>query len=219
MANLHVAIILDGNGRWAKQQNKPRTFGHNHGTKTLITLVQKWAKDNCNVNHLSLFCFSTENSSRPKQEVKFLHELFFKTITNKKVIDFLIKNKIKFNWIGFKNNISVQTLKAIKDLEQRTNKFKLNLNIFFNYGGIQDINQAAKQKNFSKSLLTSKLPDIDLLIRTSGEKRISNFTLMLLSYSELLFEDKFWPDYTYQDFKKNIAEFKLRKRRFGKKIK
>ena len=202
----HVALILDGNGRWAKKHHQPRIFGHQQGAKVIKHLID-YALNDC-VKYLTLFCFSLENWNRPQVEVKFLHSLFYQKIVSKKTLDFFLKKNICFKWLGFKTKLSKKLLDAIKLLEQKTAKNnKLTLTIAFNYGGRQDLD--------SKKRISSFLPDVDLLIRTGNENRISNFILYQLAYAEIIFEKTFWPDYTKKTWKQNIKEYHLRKRRFG----
>lgn len=217
----HVAIIMDGNGRWAKSQNKPRTYGHEIGAKNIKNIIEA-GLDN-KIKFLTLFAFSCENWNRPKHEVNFLLKLLDQRI-NKKLIDYLNDKKIKFNWLGFEKKIDKKIVKKIRELELITKHNKLlNLTIAFNYGGKQDILNAAKysSKNvtmsgFNKLLLTkSALPDVDLLIRTGGDKRISNFLLWQSAYAEIIFEPTYWPIYNQQHFANNILEYCSRQRRFG----
>lgn len=205
----HVALILDGNGRWAKKRHKPRIFGHQQGAKIINHLIDYALDDH--VKYLTLFCFSLENWNRPQLEVKFLHSLFYQKIVSKKTLDFFLKRGICFKWLGFQTRLNKKLLDAIKALEQKTSKNKqLTLTIAFNYGGKQDLD--------SKKRVSSFLPDVDLLIRTGNENRISNFILYQLAYAELVFEKAFWPDYTKKIWKQNINEYHLRKRRFGSTV-
>lgn len=219
----HVAFIMDGNGRWAKLRNKKRTYGHMKGAEIIKTVVQEAM--NLKIPFISFFAFSTENWSRPTAEVNFLLKLLNGYLT-KKTINSLIENNVKVKWIGFEKNISKSLIKKIKNVEKSTeNLTGITACIFFNYGGTQDIenaldlmtkNKGKKNiKNIKKYLLTKDLPPIDLLIRTSGEKRISNFALYDLAYSEIIFEPTLWPDYTKKIFLSNINEYNNRNRRFG----
>lgn len=202
----HVALILDGNGRWALSHNKPRIFGHQKGVEVINNLVTCALEDH--VKFLTLFCFSVENWNRPEVEVKFLNDLFYKKIISEKTLDFLMQKKVRFKWLGFKNKMSKEVLNAIKTLENKTAKNNaLTLTIAFNYGGKQDLD--------SKQRVSSFLPDVDLLIRTGNEHRISNFLLYHLAYAEFIFEKTFWPNYTKKIWKQNLNEYHLRKRRFG----
>ncbi len=209
---INVAIIMDGNGRWAKAKNKPRTFGHDQGLKTLQDLVKGIINKKVPIDWLSVFAFSTENWNRPKTEVNFLMKLFEKSL-NDKLIKNLNKQNIKFIWTGFKDKLSSSLLKKISKVCKDTSKNKgLKLNVVFNYSGLKDIEQQSK----TKKLISEKVPPVDLLIRTSGEKRISNFLLYQLAYSEIIFEKTLWPDYSINILKKNIIEYKKRNRRFGR---
>ncbi len=209
---INVAIIMDGNGRWAKSHNKPRTFGHKKGLETLKHLIKDIINTKMQIDWLSVFAFSTENWQRPKAEVNFLLKLFENSL-NKELIGDLNKQNIKFVWTGFKNKLSKKLVDKILVAQKSTkNNSGLKLNIVFNYSGLKDINQFKT----TKKLISSNIPNIDLLIRTSGEKRISNFLLCQLAYSEFVFEKTLWPDYTINILKKNIIEYKKRNRRFGK---
>ena len=221
----HIAFIMDGNGRWAKQRNKPRIFGHSEGVKNILSIVQYCIKKE--ISQVSFFAFSVENWNRSKTEVNFFMKLFSKYL-NKKTILKMEELGIVGKWIGFENNLKKTMIEKIKAIESASNNFlnkKIQVNIFFNYSGTQDINIAlekALSKDSSKKinpinfLLTSQLPPIDLLIRTSGEQRISNFCLYNLAYSEIIFEKTYWPDYDTVILEKNIDEYYLRDRRFGK---
>lgn len=202
----HIALILDGNGRWAKKHHQPRIFGHQQGTKIINNLIDYALNDH--IKYLTLFCFSLENWNRPQNEVKFLHSLFYQKMISKKTLNFFLEKSICFKWLGFKTKLSKKLLDAIKVLEQKTAKNnRLTLTIAFNYGGKQDLD--------NKKRISSFLPDVDLLIRTGNESRISNFLLYQLAYAEIIFEKTFWPDYTKKTWKQNINEYYLRKRRFG----
>ena len=208
---INVAIIMDGNGRWAKAQNKPRSFGHKKGFDALKQLVDDIVDSKLKINWISFFAFSVENWSRPKTEVSFLMNLF-KNSLNAKLIRNLNNKNIRFVWTGFEDKLSKSLLTKIKTVVEATkNNSGLTLNIVFNYSGKADIDQALK----SKKLVSRHVPNIDLLIRTSGEKRISNYLLYQLAYSEMIFEKTLWPDYTIKNLKNNINEFVKRDRRFG----
>lgn len=220
----HVAFIMDGNGRWAKSQNKSRTYGHKKGVEVIQTVVRQ--ATSLKIPFISFFAFSTENWNRPLYEVKFLLKLLNGYLT-KKTINTLIKDNIKVKWIGFEDNMSKNIVKKIRYIEKSTeNMTGITVCIFFNYGGTQDIENAIKLmlknenkkdiNNIKNYLLTKDLPPIDLLIRTSGEKRISNFALYDIAYSEIIFEPTLWPAYTKEIFLDNINEYNNRNRRFGK---
>lgn len=222
----HIAIIMDGNGRWAKKRLMPRISGHRRGleaVKTVITQCQK-----LNIPFLTLFAFSTENWLRPTQEVDFLMSLFQDSI--KKESSSLIKNNIRFKLIGDRKPFPKKLIYKIKDLENLTEKNTgLTLSIAINYGGRWDIVNAVNeyrkknhfkkpftQKNLIQNLSLNFAPDPDLLIRTGGEKRISNFLIWQFSYTELYFTETLWPDFNEKAFTSALIEFQKRERRYGK---
>lgn len=222
----HIAIIMDGNGRWAKKRLMPRISGHRRGldsVKTVITQCQK-----LNIPFLTLFAFSTENWLRPTQEVDFLMSLFQDSI--KKESSSLIKNNIRFKLIGDRKPFPKKLIDKIKDLENLTEKNTgLTLSIAINYGGRWDIVNAVNeyrkknhfkkpftQKNLIQNLSLNFAPDPDLLIRTGGEKRISNFLIWQFSYTELYFTETLWPDFNEKAFTSALIEFQKRERRYGK---
>ncbi len=214
----HVAIILDGNGRWAKKRLMPRTFGHKAGSDNLVELAKY-----CNrigLKNLTVFCFSTENWSRPSDEVKFLMALL------KDVFERIFKKMdegIKIKVVGEKENLSQDILDIVEKVENKTkDNTGLNLNIAFNYGSRDEIIHAVKEMVENKEEITKQnlskhlyVGDVDLLIRTSGEERISNFLLWQISYSELYFTDVYWPDFNSKEFDKAIEAYNKRNRRFG----
>ena len=226
----HVAIIMDGNGRWAKNRGKPRTFGHLQGVETLNNIVSH--AQNLGIKFLTLYAFSTENWNRSHSEVSFLMDLFSKKL-NEYISDDK-NNKLKINIIGSRSRLSGKILRLSEDLTEKT---KLNsgmtLNVAFNYGGRSEIIDASRkiaykykkgiiknldditEEKFGKFLYTHDQPDVDLLIRTGGEFRVSNFLLWQISYSELFFTKTLWPDFSNDDFDKAISEFNLRVRKFG----
>jgi len=221
----HIAIIMDGNGRWAKQKLKPKIIGYNAGSKTTRNLINLSSKANLKV--LSLFAFSTENWSRPEKEINYLKKIFKSYLLKEKKS--IINNNIIFRVSGEYLKFGEEIIKLVDDLEIATKKNNgMVLNLCVSYGGRQDIVDAVKKillenkktKNldeisFSKYFKTYDLPDPDLLIRTSGEKRISNFMLWQLAYTELYFCDVFWPDFSSIEYNKAINSFLSRKRRFG----
>jgi undecaprenyl diphosphate synthase len=225
----NIAIIMDGNGRWAKKRNKNRTAGHQEGVKTLKKIVK--AAANLNVESLTVYAFSTENWKRPKAEVDFILTLMRQTMRNE--VEELLDNGVKVNFIGRKAALSEKLINEIDQIEERSIKNKkLTLNIAFNYGGRAEIIDAAKkivenykknkiildqldENNFSEYLYNKELQDVELLIRTGGDMRLSNFLLWQSAYAELYFTDKFWPDFEENDLVKAIEEFKQRERRFG----
>lgn len=219
----HIAFIMDGNGRWAKKRNKKRIFGHAQGVKVIPDIIKECI--NQKIKFVSFFAFSVENWNRPKEEVNFLLSLITKYAT-KKIINDLNKIDAKVNWIGFEDKLDKKTLDAIKLIVDNTKENKnIIVNIFFNYSGTKDLNNAINlaikdkenlKEDIKKYLLTSNLPPIDLLIRTGGEYRISNFSLYDLAYSEIIIENRMWPDYNKELLKTNINEYNNRHRRFGK---
>lgn len=225
----HVAIIMDGNGRWAKKHNLPRTAGHRQGVKVVEKIIE--AASESGVKVLSLYAFSTENWSRPEAEVNLLLRMLHNFLKSK--IAKLIKNNIKLRVMGEIDKFAPNIKKLLIEAQEKTKENSgLILNIALNYGSRFEIVKATKkivkkiiegglniesldEDNFGEFLYTSNLPDPDLLIRTSGEMRLSNFMLWQLSYTELYFSDKFWPDFSSADFKHAIGQYQKRERRFG----
>ncbi|MDR0617231.1 MAG: isoprenyl transferase [Endomicrobium sp.] len=223
MIPVHVAIIMDGNGRWAKKRSLPRTFGHKQGVKAIKKIVK--AASSLGIKVLTLYAFSTENWKRPKSEIKTLMVLlnFFLS----KEVDELNKEGVKLRVLGdlsrFSEDIKIEIKKAC---DLTCNNTGLNLNIALNYGARQEILQAFEKmlkqgiKKPTEAILSSFLytagqPDPDLLIRTSGEFRISNFLLWQIAYSEIYIVDKLWPDFSEKDLERAIINFQSRQRRFG----
>ncbi len=217
----HVAIIMDGNGRWGLKYKNSRNAGHKAGLKTVETVIKVSVKQN--VKFLTLFAFSTENWKRPKKEINYLFSLLEKFLKEK--IEFLHKQKIKLKFIGNKN-FSGKLRKLINIAEKKTfNNNILQINLALNYGSKDELLSAFKnmqkkkirinQKNFIKYLQTKDIPDPDLLIRTGNTKRLSNFLLWQLAYSEIFFEKKLWPEFKEKDYNKILKKFKLIKRNFG----
>ena len=228
----HVAIIMDGNTRWAENKNLDKNDGHKEGVKKARLAVEFFLENK--IKNLTLFAFSTENWGRQKKEVKALLKLFLEAI-NDQTPD-LIKNKVKLNFIGDISRFDKVLINKIKSSQIKTSKYdsKMSLNIAISYGGRWDIEQALKSivkdiskrkikiKNINESLITdylstSLIPDPDLIIRSAGEQRISNFFLWQAAYSEIYFLKKLWPDFNEGDFEKALDEFALRKRKFGVK--
>tara|TARA_Y100000816_G_scaffold284354_1_gene262398 strand:+ start:115 stop:792 length:678 start_codon:yes stop_codon:yes gene_type:complete len=218
----HIAFIMDGNGRWGKKKGKSRNFGHLNGIK----VIEKIVKDSLKINIpiLTFYTFSTENWKRPKKEISFLFKLIDYYFT--KEINNLVKNNIKINIIGKINSLPKKIKIRLIESMKRTKKCKkILVNLAINYGSKSEIINAAKiikknrqnisLKNLSKNLYTNNIQDPDILIRTGGKKRLSNFLLWQLAYSELYFIDKLWPDFTIKDFHKIISHFKKVKRNFG----
>jgi undecaprenyl diphosphate synthase len=205
----HVAIIMDGNGRWALQRGKSRNYGHQCGLKAIEKIVDYSIKKK--ISYLTLFTFSSENWKRPKKEVNFL----FKLLENyfRKNIRKVIRNGIKVKIIGNKFSLASNLRKTIKIAENKTRKNnKISVQLALNYGSKQKITI----KNFEKNLFTSGFPDPDILIRTGGQKRLSNFLLWQIAYTEIFFVNKMWPDFNNNDFQKILNKFKKIKRNFGK---
>jgi undecaprenyl diphosphate synthase len=226
----HLAIIMDGNGRWAKQKGLIRALGHESGTKSVRQTVESCAK--LGIKNLTLYAFSTENWNRPKLEVDILMNLLIKSLKNE--LETLQKNKIRLNSIG---NTSLLPKSAQKELLEVINKTKDNhhmtLTLALSYGAREELVSAIKKisdkvKNniissedidetiINQHLYTHNLPDVDLLIRTSGEHRISNFLLWQIAYAELYFTDVLWPDFTEENLYEAIISYQKRERRFGK---
>ena len=219
----HIAIIMDGNGRWGKKKGKSRKFGHINGVKVIEKIVKTSIKTKIPI--LTFYTFSTENWRRPKAEINFLFKLienyFLKEINN------LINNDIRINIIGNIKKLPKRIRNRLRESIRRTKKCrKILINLALNYGSKDEIidairlikfkKQGISLKNFENNLYTKRLPDPDLLIRTGGKKRLSNFLLWQLAYSEIYFLDKLWPDFTSTDFLKIIKNFKKVKRNFGK---
>ena len=218
----HVAIIMDGNGRWALQKGKSRNYGHQCGLKTIEKIVDCSIKKK--ISYLTLFTFSSENWKRPKKEVNFL----FKLLENyfKKNLLKVIRNGIKVKIIGNKSKLASNLRKIIKLAENKTRKNKkISVQLALNYGSKQEIINSMKIvnkkkqkitiKNFEKNLYTSGFPDPDILIRTGGQRRLSNFLLWQIAYAEIFFVKKMWPDFNNNDFQKILNKFKKIKRNFG----
>ena len=226
----HIAIIMDGNGRWAKEKGLLRVLGHENGTKSVRTTVESCVS--LGIEKLTLYAFSTENWNRPKLEVKTLMQLLISSL--KKEMDTMQKNEVRLNAIG---NLSHLPKKVQQELLQvieatKANK-KMTLTLALSYGSRDEIVNATKQicdkvKNniislekidetlINQHLYTQNLPDVDLLIRTSGEKRISNFLLWQIAYAELYFTDVYWPDFENETLYEAIVNYQKRERRFGK---
>lgn len=221
----HIAIIMDGNGRWAKNQNKPRVFGHKAGANTLRKIMEYCNK--IGVTYLTVYAFSTENWKRSQEEVDALMFLFKSYIKSER--ENLLKNKIRFMVSGREEGVNPSLMEAIKELEEATSKdYEMTLNIAFNYGGRAEITDAVNkilkegktsitEEEFSKYLYND-IPDPDFVIRTSGEFRISNFLLWQIAYSEIYITDKYWPDFDELEMEKAILSYSKRERRFGGRL-
>ena len=226
----HIAIIMDGNGRWATKHGKNRIFGHTSGVNSVRETSEGCAE--LGVKYLTLYAFSTENWNRPITEVSALMMLLLKTI--KAELKTLLKNDIRLKVIGDMAKLPVGVAKELKDAMQKTaNNKRMDLILALNYSGKSEIVRAVKeiatkvQKGeispdaisedlVSNNLYTAGIPDPELLIRTSGEKRVSNFMLWQLAYAEYFFTDVFWPEFTREELYKAIIDFQNRERRFGK---
>ena len=218
----HVAIIMDGNGRWGIKKRKSRNFGHKQGLKSVEKIIKETLKKK--IRFLTLYAFSTENWKRPKNEINYLFSLLDSFLSNK--IKELHSQKIRFVVLGKKKfNKTLNNLLNYSEKLTSNNK-KLQINLALNYGSkseiINAINNLKKKKlqinesNISKSLYTKNIPDPDILIRTGDRKRLSNFLLWQLAYSEIFFEKKLWPDFNEKDYNNILNKFKKTKRNFGK---
>jgi undecaprenyl diphosphate synthase len=226
----HIAIIMDGNGRWAKARGLPRTAGHRQGIKRVKEIVK--VANKLGIKYLTIFAFSTENWNRPKKEVDMLMRYLNNFLRNE--IEDLNKNNIKLTVIGKEKPLPDYLLKRIKFAQDYSrNNTGMNLIIALNYGARQEIVDAVKryalsvlekkenlndlnEEKFANFLYTQGIPDPDLLIRTSGELRVSNFLLWQISYTEFYFTKKYWPDFTEEDLLEAIADYQGRQRRFGR---
>lgn len=227
---LHVAIIMDGNGRWAKEKGKLRVFGHQNGVKAVRDTVESAAE--LGIKHLTLYAFSTENWNRPKFEVNALMELLVSTIN--KETKTLMDNNIRLNAIGDLDSLPSSCYRELKEAMKKTeNNTRMTLHLALSYSSKWEITNAIKKiaekvnmnelkiddindSTIDNYLTTSGTPDPELLIRTSGEHRISNFLLWQIAYAELYFTDKLWPDFRKEDLYEAIIDFQSRERRFGK---
>ncbi|USG67960.1 isoprenyl transferase [Brevibacillus ruminantium] len=225
----HIAVIMDGNGRWAKARNLPRIAGHRSGMKTVKEIVR--ASDEIGVKYLTMYAFSTENWKRPREEVDFLMKLPQEFLSTE--LEELVERNVRIRMVGSKEELPAHTIKALETAEMRTRgNTGLQLNFALNYGGRKEIAIAVKdivtriqageidldqlnEEMISRHLYTSDIPDPDLLIRTSGELRLSNFMLWQLAYTELWFTDVLWPDFTREHLYQAIAEYQGRARRYG----
>lgn len=226
----HVAIIMDGNGRWAKQRGRPRTFGHQSGVTSVREATEAAAE--LGVKYLTLYAFSTENWNRPKIETDALMTLLLQTIN--KEIKTLNKNNIRLRAIGDLDSLPARTRKQLdKAIENTASNDRMTLILALSYSARWEITRAVKeigreieegklrsadlnQDIFSNHLVTNEIPDPELLIRTSGEYRISNFLLWQIAYAELYFTNKLWPDFRKEDLYEALIDYQTRERRFGK---
>lgn len=225
----HIGIILDGNGRWANKRLLPRNLGHKKGIETLVEITKETKK--LGISYLTVFAFSTENWNRPKDEIDYLFNLIKEHY--QKGFKKLIENEIKIKFIGTKDNLPNDLLIIMEDIEHSTKNFKdFTLTIAFNYGSKQEIINACKniskdvidkkinindinEDTFNNYLYTKDLPNLDLIIRTSGEMRLSNFLLYQAAYSEFYFPKTLWPDFHKKELYIAINEYQSRNRRFG----
>ena len=214
----HIAIIMDGNGRWGKKRGKSRNFGHLKGVDVIENLVKESIK--LKIPILTFYTFSTENWKRPRKEVSFLFKLIEKYF--EKEIKNLVKNGVKINIFGNLNALPKKIRKCLlKSINITKNCRKIIVNLAINYGSKQEIINAAKKtkkinlKNFEKNLYTQNMPNPDILIRTGGHYRLSNFMLMQIAYTELFFLKKLWPEFNLKDLKRIIKIFKETKRNYG----
>ena len=219
----HIAIIMDGNGTWSKKNNLNRKEGHQAGVKTAKKVIG-YSQEN-GIKNITLFALSNENLSRSKLELKNLFDIFFYSFANEK--NYLIENKIKIKFIGNLKKLPKKVRDNALILEEETKKHKkLNLFIALNYGGKQDIKQASKKSaasnkkniNLESFLYSKDLPEVDLLIRTGGYRRLSNFVLWQISYAELYFTDILWPSFDKKQFLKAINWYRTINRKFGKTV-
>lgn len=225
----HIGVIMDGNGRWAKARGKLRTEGHVEGVKALRRLVESCIKHG--VAHLTVFSFSSENWTRPRDEVSFIFNLLRRFVASD--LERLVRNNVRVRIIGSPTGLEDSLLRIIQDVERKTvDNTGLELLVAFNYGGKAEIADATRkiaeavkagtlavedisEQTIADALYTAGTPDPDLIIRTSGEKRFSNFLLWQSAYAELVFVDENWPDFDESTFLRVLAEFGARKRRFG----
>jgi len=226
----HIAIIMDGNGRWAHERRLPRIAGHNEGVRAVRRVTE--AAGELGINTLTLFTFSSENWNRPSSEVSALMKLFIKSLKNE--INDLNKNNVRLKMIGCKNSLSKSVVSELESgIVSTSGNTGLTLNLAFNYGSRQEIVDATKkianqvkkgelnpenidENIFEKYLYTFDLPDPDLLIRTGGEFRISNFMLWQIAYSEIIIYPKYWPEFSKEDLIQCIMNYQTRERRFGR---
>ncbi len=222
----HIAIIMDGNRRWAKSKNLPSSMGHKAGVDALKSTIR--ACDDFGIKYLTVYAFSTENWKRTSEEVSFLMDLLVQTLKDQ--LDEMHENNVKIRFLGNVSELPENLQKIIKESEEKTLKNTgVNLNIAFNYGARDEILHAVKnivdkkipsseinEEIFNQNLYTAEVPDPDLLIRTGGEKRVSNYLLWQIAYSEIITVSEFWPEFGKKSLTDCIMEFQNRKRRFGK---
>ncbi|MCS6997167.1 MAG: polyprenyl diphosphate synthase [Casimicrobiaceae bacterium] len=215
----HVAVVMDGNGRWAQRRLLPRVAGHQQGMEAARTAIRVAGEHG--IQYLTLFAFSSENWRRPPEEVGFLMDLFLKTLREE--LDRLNRSGVRFRAIGDLSRLPAETQRLIAEAQAQTARnSRLWLNVAVNYGGRWDLEQAVAQaaargepEAFARYRVLAEQPDPDLLIRTGGEQRISNFLLWELAYTELYFTDVLWPDFSAEDMERALAWYATRERRFG----
>lgn len=226
----HLAIIMDGNGRWAKKQGMLRVFGHENGTRSVRSTVEVCAR--LGIPYLTLYAFSTENWNRPKLEVEALMKLLASSLESE--LPTLMKYNIRLNSIGTLDRLPLKARKKIQEvIETTSNNTRITMTLALSYGSREELVSAFKslahkvknnlisesdidEQMINNHLYTSDLPDVDLLIRTSGEQRISNFLLWQIAYAELYFTEALWPDFTAEELQKALLSYQQRERRFGK---
>ena len=222
----HIAIIMDGNRRWAKEKLLPSAMGHQKGVDSLRSTMRLF--DEFGIKYLTVYAFSTENWNRKKEEVEFLMGLLAKTLLNE--LDDMHRENVKIRFLGDISQLNKNLIKIVNDAQEKTkNNTCVYLNIAFNYGARNEIVHAMQsiikegiapeqisEETISKHLYTKDIPDPDLLIRTGGEKRISNYLLWQLAYSQMYVTDTYWPEFDRKELTKAIVEFEKRNRRFGK---
>ena len=220
----HVAIIMDGNGRWGLKKKRTRNYGHLKGINTVETVIKLSIRRK--IPYLTLYTFSTENWQRPNSEINFLFDLIRNHI--KKNLRKIIKQRIKINIIGRKKKLPSDIIRSLRLIEKKTKKNDaITINLALNYGSKEEIVDTCRKfvlnrsekidvKNFQNKLYTKDIPDPDILIRTGGTRRLSNFLLWQLAYTEIFFVNKLWPDFGENDFNKIVKKFYKIKRNFGK---
>jgi undecaprenyl diphosphate synthase len=218
----HVAIIMDGNGRWGIKHKNSRNAGHRAGLNSVEKIINECIKQD--IRYLTLYAFSTENWKRPQKEINFLFKLLQKFLINE--VDNLLKKNIRLKFIGEINKLPFKLKKIIDNSEQKTSKnLGLHINVALNYGSKNELISSIKkiikkkiyinQNNIDKNLFTKGIINPDILIRTGNTRRLSNFMLWQLAYTEIFFEKKLWPDFNGSDFKKILKKFKSIKRNYG----
>ena len=227
MLPTHISIIMDGNGRWAAKHGRERLFGHNNGVQSVRDCCE--AAVEMGIRYLSLYAFSEENWNRPQKEVEGLMSLMMKSVLEERPT--FEKNNIRFRVVGNRSRLSPELVAKIEEVEAETASYdRLDLIIMLSYSGKWDILQAARRcieendgtpltaEAFEKRLATAGIPDPDLLIRTSGEQRLSNYMLWQCAYTEFYYTDVLWPDFRKEDFRRAIEAFEKRNRRYGEII-